>query len=163
MTVMIYCTAIERRFRVKEVYDFASNYLRSWFPLLSSYTAFVMRINHLAEFFRLLLSAVLKNYALQNRSESMYITDSTPVIICSAKRRSKVVTEVADKSYCATKSLYYYGVKAHFLASRVAGTHPFPARENYNHARLRGRPECFSRQLERYRRKNGFCRQGVSG
>jgi len=128
MTIMLFCTSVERRFKVKEVYCFAANYLRGWFPLLPSYVAFTMRVNRLGEAFRLLLSSLLENEAPENRSESTYLVDSMPIIICSGKRRSKVANEIADKSYCASKSIYYYGVKVHLLTSKVDETLPFPER-----------------------------------
>jgi hypothetical protein len=49
-----------------------------------------------------------------------------PVITCSGKRNGKVAREVVDKGYCSIKSLYYYGVKLHLLATRVKGTLPLP-------------------------------------
>jgi hypothetical protein len=35
--IYLYCMSVERRFRVKDIYGFASLYLRSWFPRLPSY------------------------------------------------------------------------------------------------------------------------------
>lgn len=63
LTILLYCTAIEERFTMRQVYDFTSNHLRSWFPLLPSYPAFVMRTNLLSEAFRMLLQHVLDQYA----------------------------------------------------------------------------------------------------
>jgi len=126
MAIMLYCQGYERRLTIKAVYDFASRWLRSWFPLLPSYTAFVMRVNRLSEAFRRLSAILLDDYAPDSRSESLCMVDSMPVITCSAKRNGKVAREVADKGYCSTKSLYYYGVKLHLLTSRVKGSLPHP-------------------------------------
>ena len=123
---MLYCTGYERRLTVKGVYDFTSRWLRSWFPLLPSYTAFVIRVNKLSEAFRGLFAIMLRDHAPHFHSEYFSMVDSMPVITCSGKRSGKVAREVTDKGYCSTKSLYYYGVKLHFLTCRVAGRLPFP-------------------------------------
>lgn len=125
MTIMLYGTAIERRHTIKEVYDFTSNYLRSWFPFLPSYVAFIKRLNRLPEALNGLLTILLEN-STSNCSETFSLVDSMPIITCSAKRKAKVATEISDKGYCATKSLYYYGVKLHFLCSQVVKKHPVP-------------------------------------
>lgn len=126
LTIMIYCTAYERRLRVKEIYDFADNYLRDWFPLLRGYVAFSKRINRLAATFQALSSYVIEHCAVSNCSEVIRIVDSMPVITCSGKRTPKVALEIVDKSYCASKALYYHGIKLHLLASQVKGTLSYP-------------------------------------
>lgn len=126
LTIMAYCIAYQRRFKIKEIYDFADNYLRSWFPLLKSYVAFNKRVNRLAGTFTALCSLVIEQSTPDNRSQLIRIVDSMPIITCSGKRRSKVAPEIADKGYCSTKSLYYYGVKLHLLSSQVKGTLPYP-------------------------------------
>jgi hypothetical protein len=49
-----------------------------------------------------------------------------PIIVCSGKRKGKVATDLTDKGYCSTKSLYYYEVKLHALAFRRNNKIPFP-------------------------------------
>jgi Transposase DDE domain. len=126
LTIMLYCTGYERRLTIRGVYNFTSDWLGSWFPLLPSYPAFVMRVNRLSEAFRRLLSIMLRDYSPDGKSESFCMVDSMPVITCSAKRNGKVAREVTDKGYCSTKSLYYYGVKLHLFSVRVKGTLPHP-------------------------------------
>ena len=36
LTIYFYCTIVERRKETKEIYTFADNYLRSWFPNLGN-------------------------------------------------------------------------------------------------------------------------------
>ena len=43
---------VEHRFKVKHMYEFASERLRSWFPKLPSYVAYTNRINRLSEVFK---------------------------------------------------------------------------------------------------------------
>ena len=124
MTIMIYSIACEERHTVRQAYDFTANHLRSWFPSLPSYVAFVKRLNRLSEAFRGLSSLILDS--LPGGDCAALLCDSMPIIICSGKRCSKVAGEIADKGYCATKSLYYYGVKLHLLGERRAGALPIP-------------------------------------
>ena len=52
-----------------------------------------------------------------------------PIIMAQHGRRfhAKVAPEIATKNgYCATKKLYYYGVKLHAVASREKGSLPIP-------------------------------------
>ena len=128
MTIMLYCIAYEKQLTVKDIHRFTSNWLRSWFPLLPSYQAFVMRVNRLEEAFRGLLAMLAESYANLERSHVFSLVDSMPVITCSGKRSGKVATQITDKGYCSTKSIWYYGVKLHLMASRVAGRHPLPER-----------------------------------
>lgn len=128
MAAMIYCIGYEKRLTIKEVYNFTSSWLGSWFPLLPSYPAFVMRVNRLSEAFRRMFSLLVEHHAWDLQQETVCLVDSMPVITCSAKRHAKVATEVTDKGYCSTKSLYYHGVKLHLLAHRRKGMLPVPGR-----------------------------------
>jgi hypothetical protein len=55
--------------------------------------------------------------------------DSLPVIMAQRGRRftAKVAPELADADgYCATKKLYYYGVKVHIIGAYEKGSIPTP-------------------------------------
>ncbi len=121
MTIMLYNIAYEKRLTVREIHSFTWHWLRSWFPLLPSYTAFVMRVNQLGEAFRKLLIRLIRDYAPSGTSHIRTLVDSMPIITCSGKRSGKVAGEITDKGYCSTKSIYYYGVKLHMMARHVAG------------------------------------------
>lgn len=126
LTIMIYSITYERRFKINEIYNFADNYLRDWFPMLKSYVAFDKRVNRLANTFNALYNLISEQHSPENSSDTIRIVDSMPIITCSGKRTPKVATEIVDKSYCASKSLYYHGVKLHLLSSQVKGTLPRP-------------------------------------
>ena len=49
-----------------------------------------------------------------------------PIITCSHKRKAKVALEIADKGYCSTKALHYFGVKLHLVAKRRKNMLPLP-------------------------------------
>jgi hypothetical protein len=52
--------------------------------------------------------------------------DSLPIITCSSKRHPSVAIDIADKGFCSTKSMYYYGLKLHALAYHRPSHLPFP-------------------------------------
>jgi hypothetical protein len=126
MTVYLFCISQEQRTKIKQIYNFADQYLRSWFPKLPSYAAFNNRINRLSEAFRLLMASLLQTRQPLDCSAHESLLDSLPVITCSGKRVGKVAIELTDKGYCSTKSLYYYGLKLHTLAFRREKQLPFP-------------------------------------
>lgn len=54
------------------------------------------------------------------------LLDSMPIITCSGKRSGQVASEIANKGYCSTKSMYYYGLKMHVLGFRRISKLPHP-------------------------------------
>jgi len=126
MTVYLFCINQEQRTRIKHIYNFADEYLRSWFPKLPSYTAFNNRINRLSEAFRLLAESLLRNHQPSDCSTQVSLLDSLPIITCMGKRSGKVAPELTDKGFCSTKSMYYYGLKLHALGFHRENLLPFP-------------------------------------
>ena len=59
MTIYLYVMHVEQRLKIKQIHNFANDYLRSWFPLLPSYEAFNMRVNRLSEAFKHLSGTLL--------------------------------------------------------------------------------------------------------
>ncbi len=47
MTIYLYVMNSEQRFKIKQIYGYASDHLRSWFPMLPSYETFNMMLNRL--------------------------------------------------------------------------------------------------------------------
>lgn len=126
LCIYLYCMNVEHRFKVRDIYEFASGYLRSWFPELPTYVAFVNRINNLNEAFKGIGESILTNYLPSDCDRSISLIDSMPVMTCSGKRTGKVAKEITDKGYCSTKGVYYYGLKLHALSFRRKGCLPFP-------------------------------------
>ena len=54
LTIYLFAMTSERKFIIKQIPQYANDYLRSWFPLLPSYVAFDFIINCLNEAIRLL-------------------------------------------------------------------------------------------------------------
>jgi len=126
MTVYLFCISQEQRTKIKHIYNFANDYLRSWFPKLPSYAAFNNRINRLSEAFRILTASLLRTHQPSDCSATVSLLDSLPIITCLGKRVGKVAPELTDKGFCSTKSLYYYGLKLHTLAFQRKKRIPFP-------------------------------------
>lgn len=126
LTVYLYAVSQEGRLPIKGIYDFASRYLRSWFPRLPSYQAFDARMNRLCTALQRLSEELLQRHRPPECSQREQIVDSLPVMTCSAKRKGKVAAELTAKGYCSTKGLYYYGLKLHALGFRREGKMPWP-------------------------------------
>jgi len=126
IAIYLYSMHVEHRFKVKHIYEFASEHLRSWFPKLPSYVAFTNRINRLSEVFKGMTEDILTNYQPLDCDTGITLIDSMPVITCSGKRSAKVALEITDKGYCSTKGMYYHGLKLHALGFRRKGHLPHP-------------------------------------
>jgi len=117
---------VEQRFKIKQIYEYANDHLRSWFPLLPSYEAFNVRLNRLGEAFKILSNSWISNFMPSDCIEDKSLLDSMPIITCSGKRQGKVAREITDKGFCSTKGMYYYGLKLHALAFYRPTHLPFP-------------------------------------
>jgi hypothetical protein len=126
MTIYLYTMRIEQRLKIKQIHEFANEHLRTLFPLLPSYEAFVMRINKLSEAFKSLTNYLLSAFCPEDCDLNKSLMDSLPIITCSGKRKPSVALEITDKGYCSTKSMYYNGLKIHALAFHRPNHIPFP-------------------------------------
>jgi len=127
--ITIYLWGIQQqKYDVKAVYNFIKDYYQGWFPNLPSYQAFNHRICYLSDAFYRLADLVVGNLELEEGNDT-FVHDSMPIIIANAKRSSnaKSASEAADKGYCASKGMWYYGVKLHGLAQRRYESVPLAA------------------------------------
>ena len=106
-------------FEVKAVYNFIKNYWNEWFPTMPTYQNFNRRINTIAPAIQGLY-ALLVNEQELNPEIVAHVLDSMPIIVANSKRSgtAKSASELCDKGYCASKSMYYYGVKLHTLGQK---------------------------------------------
>lgn len=120
----------------RRIYDYSQNHWREWFPALPAYQAFNRRLNELAPAFELLIEQLLKSAAWQIQPADDRLIDSVPVMLARATRanRARVAPELADTGFCATKQMYYRGVKLHFIAARRSHRLPLPERIHLSHA-----------------------------
>jgi len=126
MTIFLFAMSEEERFTISQIYKYADRYLRSWFPQLPSYVAFLKRLNRFGEAFRTLCCLLLSIKVPIECRLDYSLLDSMLIITCSGKRTPKVALEIIDKSFCSTKNLYYHGLKLHALAFWQPAKLPFP-------------------------------------
>jgi len=118
---------LDKRREIKQIYTYADRHLRDWFPELPSYVAFVQRLNQLCDVFAPLVETIQTDQKDANASSALLV-DSFPVALARQGHRFRacVAKELADHGYCATKKLYFYGVRVHVVGRRRAGTLPTP-------------------------------------
>lgn len=129
LTVYFYCRRYENKHLKSEIWDFANRYMRSWFPNLPAYATFNNRMNNLSSALNALVALQfdsLKTIESQSINEEISLVDALPVMLCSGKRQAKVATELSDKTFCATKGIYYFGVKLHIVAFQRPKKLPLP-------------------------------------
>lgn len=126
ITIYLFCTGYEEKYKIKSMYRHIKAYWSSWFPLLPSYQAFNARLNKLCDAFSLLLVDFFNMPPMAEHSMKILVGDSFPVVTCSHKRSGKVAKELTGKGYCATKKLHFYGVKVHTFGISRPATMPFP-------------------------------------
>jgi len=136
ITIFLYCLLVEKRTQVTDIYDFADNYLRSWFPHLGSYQGFNYRLNKLHGVFPVLIELLIR-YKMESVSPEQFvyyedliinIVDSMPVILAKGPRSfsAKVAPQYCDQTYSSSKKTYYYGVKLHVMGFKRFRTLPIP-------------------------------------
>lgn len=127
--ITIYMFGIMRqKFEVKQIYEYIQDHLLDWFPKLPSYQTYVNRLNQLCEVFPPLIERILKEAPEWNVLVGVRLMDSIPIIMANEKRSNdaKVDKEFANKSYCASKDMYFYGVKLHTICNKRYQTLPTP-------------------------------------
>lgn len=124
------CGVMEGLKDKKRIYTHAKNYWSALFPKLPSYVAFIQRLNRLTDVFIALTERVHDMFDTELFSDKHnQLIDSMPIVLAKGGRRftAKVAPEIADKNgYCATKKMYYYGVKLHVFGSSQNNTIPVP-------------------------------------
>jgi Transposase DDE domain len=129
LTIYFYCRRYENKHLKSEIWDFANRFMRSWFPKLPAYANFNHRINNLSSALVALVTKQLddlKSIDIQSINEEISLVDSLPIMLCSGKRQGKVAPEISDKTFCATKGIYYFGVKLHIVAFQRPKKLPLP-------------------------------------
>jgi hypothetical protein len=111
---------------IRGIYNYADRHLREWFPNLGGYEAFNYRLNKISAGFVGLCEKLV--HTRQSVFTEEWVVDSLPIILAGPKRsgRARVATELADKGFCASKDLYFYGVKLHCVGAIQPSTIPLP-------------------------------------
>lgn len=129
ITIYMYATK-QGLLTKKQIHKQAINYWHDLFPNIPQYEGFVHRVNLLSETFLAFTNKILSSVPQEKLSDDKFrLGDSFPIIMAKMGRRftAKVAPELADANgYCATKKLYYYGVKLHVIGCAQSGTIPIP-------------------------------------
>jgi hypothetical protein len=72
----------------------------------------------------IMLQHIQEQEIVKNISQEIALVDAFPIMLCSGKCSAKIARELSEKRFCATKNIYYYGVKMHMVARRVANSIP---------------------------------------
>ncbi len=125
LTTYLFSAALERRFRIKDIYEYIYHHWLDWFLNLPSYLAYNARLNRLAPVFPVLVEILTSHYGVSFNEQSIIsLTDSMPIITCSGKRKGKVAAELCDKGYNSTKGMYFFGMKLHGIGFHRPGALP---------------------------------------
>jgi hypothetical protein len=128
---------VEKKISIKEIYNFADNYLRSWFPrLVDTYEGFLTRLNNLPAVFPVICQLLLeaKMWKIHPEKIRRYqgliasVVDSMPIILAKGPRSfgAKITDKYCNKCYCASKKLHYYGLKLHVMGFSIFNKLPLP-------------------------------------
>lgn len=124
---------INGHYLLSEIHRFTKNYLADWFPELKTYPAFAHRVSMLEGCFEILPEVLFRYYSTVKQDpahhlEGEFILDSLPIILARRERvfSAKTCEGVASRGYCATKGMYYYGVKLHLIVERRFHRVPIP-------------------------------------
>lgn len=122
---------LQNRHSKREIFDYLDHHWREFFPALPSYQAFCARLNNLGTEFAVIFNLLLQDKLLAPEANwsADSVVDSFPVMLSKGTRAksSRTAPELASFGYCASKDVYYYGVKLHTLAIRRLKTLPLPA------------------------------------
>jgi hypothetical protein len=117
-------------FKQKRIHKYISEHFRDWFPDLPAYQTFNYRLNHLSESLQVIVFELFEeiNASAVYHFEDDCPIDSIPIMLAVRGRsyRAKVATDLANQSYCASKDIWYHGVKLHILARKQYQKLPKP-------------------------------------
>jgi hypothetical protein len=132
LAIYFYSRICENKHTKKAIYDYAVEYLGSWFPKLPTYKNFNCRINSLNSAITALVQLILEDIKCSETFDNEIVNwdtslmDSMPIILCSGKRDAQVIPAFSDKTFSGSKNIWYYGVKLHCIAFKRYKKLPFP-------------------------------------
>ena len=127
--VTIYCFGhLHGRFEKKAIHQFILKYWSPFFPQLPAYQTFVDRLNRLEATFQSLGAELQARLRGSHEPEIDRVLDSLPVMLARGGHAytARVARETADVGYCASKKLYFHGVRLHVIGRRRSGQLPCP-------------------------------------
>src|SRR5215210_594400 len=116
-------------FEKKAIHRLIDKYWRHYFPQLPAYQTFVARLNQMEQSFQT-ISGYLNELLAESRTpETDHIIDSVPVMLARGGHAytARVARDVSNVGYCASKKMYFHGVRLHTIAQRRFAAMPLPA------------------------------------
>ena len=110
------------------MHEFICHYWSDFFPKLPAYQTFVARLNQLEPTFQSIGAQLQARLSQQQAVEMDHVIDSMPIALARGGHAytAKVARETADIGYCASKKLFFHGVKLHAISRRRSGHLPHP-------------------------------------
>lgn len=133
MTIYLF-GILQGRFTMQRTYDYIVNHWTDWFPKLPSYQAVNYRLNQMGWHFETLVDSLTLRLQNWPALRDVRLTDAFPIILSKRPDSACVAKELADKGYCSTKKLYYYGLKLHMVGVDRLATMPLPERMQFSKA-----------------------------
>lgn len=106
----------------KKNYRYIKGHYSAWFPKLPTYEGWNKRLRLALDAFPDLIEYIATYlYGCGFRFKGYDIVDSLPIKLARGSRSSgaSVASEIANKSYCDSRSEWYYGVKLHLQATAI--------------------------------------------
>lgn len=123
--ITIYFYGLFRGYRtIKSIHAYTRDHLKPYFPQLPGYHAFVHRVKKVTPGFTLILNLISEELAAD--IDFYYLADSFPITVARHQHAytANTAREYCSKSFCSTKKMHYYGVRAHVIAKSCRGTLP---------------------------------------
>jgi hypothetical protein len=116
------------RFEKKAIHALIKDYWLAYFPQLPAYQTFVARLNQLEPTFQALGAEWQARLHQQARPGADQVLDSLPVMLARGGHAytATVAREIAEVGSCASKKMFFHGVRLHTLAERRSGQLPCP-------------------------------------
>ncbi len=116
------------KFEKKAIHQLIDHYWRHFFPRLPAYQTFSARLNLLEPTFQTIGGYLQELLAPRRTPEIDHLIDSMPVMLAQGGHAysASVARDVADVGYCASKKVYFHGVRLHTMAQRRNETLPLP-------------------------------------
>ncbi len=119
---------LQGRSEKKAMHKLINDYWRPFFPRLPAYQTFVARLNLLEQTCQTIGGYLNQRLAECRTPEIDHLIDSMPVMLAAGGHAytARVARDVASVGYCASKKIYFHGVRLHTVAQRRNGRIPLP-------------------------------------
>ena len=121
---------LQGHFKQNQIHQYIWQHFRDWFPDLPAYQTFNYRLNNVAESLRVIVYELFEEIEGSGKYhfQEDCLIDSMPIMLAQRGRSygAKVATDEANQSYCASKDMWYHGVKLHLVARKQNGSLPKP-------------------------------------